>query len=197
MFTGLVESTGIIDKSQKKGNSLLWTITPNKKELFADIKVGESIAVCGTCLTVVELNLPAFTVEVSYETLLKSKASKLSVGNGVNLERAMLANARLDGHIVQGHVDTVGFVSKKRIKGEMILFEVKFDSKYNNLVVEKGSIALDGISLTISKCLSGAVEVSIISHTVKETEIANWTVGYKINIEFDIIGKYIIKAHLK
>lgn len=197
MFTGLVESTGKINRVEKRGNSILWTITPKNIDLFTDVKIGESIAVLGTCLTVVEITKPKFTVEVSYETLQKSKASKISMGDGVNLERAMLANARLDGHIVQGHVDCIGYVSKKRIQGEMVLFEIKFDSKYNNLVVDKGSIALDGISLTISKCLSGAVEVSIISHTVKETEISKWSPGYKINIEFDIIGKYIVKAGLR
>jgi len=193
VFTGLIESKGKIDRIDKRGNSTLFTIIPEKKDLFFNIKIGESIAISGTCLTVLGIDKPIFTVEVSYETMQRSKANLISIGDNVNLERAMLANARLDGHIVQGHVDTVGYVSKKRVRGEMIVFEIKFDSKFNNLVVEKGSIALDGTSLTISKCLSGAVEVTIISHTVRETIISEWKPGYKVNIEFDIIGKYIVK----
>lgn len=193
MFTGLIESKGEIDRIDKRGNSTLFTIIPEKKDLFSNIKIGESISISGTCLTVLGIDKPKFTVEVSYETMQRSKANLISIGDNVNLERAMLVNARLDGHIVQGHVDTVGYVSKKRVRGEMIVFEIKFDSKFNNLVVEKGSIALDGTSLTISKCLSGAVEVTIISHTVRETIISEWKPGYKVNIEFDIIGKYIVK----
>lgn len=192
MFSGIIETTGKIDEIKRKKENIILSITPLKN--FDDIKIGSSISINGVCLTVIEIKDNTFKVEATPETLKRSNIKFLKKSSIVNLERALSATSRLDGHIVQGHVDTIGTIKKIKDKKEYYIYTIEFPSKYAPLIVEKGSIALDGISLTITKAFSSSLEVNIIPITYEETSVKrNWKIGYKVNIEFDIIGKYILR----
>ncbi len=158
-----------------------------------ECQIGESIAVDGVCLTVTEVGADGFSVDVSEETLSRSTLGRLKQGDQVNIERALRLSDRLGGHLVQGHVDGIGKIVKKEMRQQSWLIKISIDQRLAKYTIEKGSIAVDGISLTINKCYPSAFEVNIIPQTAKETTLLQKAVGDDVNIETDLIGKYIEK----
>ena len=188
MFTGLVEEVGKV-KSIQKGGAFLEV---ECSKILEDAKEGDSIAVNGVCLTVVKLSKSSVSFDVSQETLKRSNLSKLRPGSLVNLERALKVGERLGGHILQGHVDAViKLTSIKREGKGFITFSFELPSTFKVFVVEKGSVGIDGISLTVASIKSNAFSVAVIPHTYENTNLKTRKVGDLVNVEFDIIGKYV------
>ncbi|WP_019153478.1 riboflavin synthase [Robertmurraya massiliosenegalensis] len=189
MFTGIVEELGTLQNIQPKGKTLILTIQSHK--VLEGLKLGDSIAVNGVCLTVTYFNDTFFHVDIMPETFKDTSLSKLKQGSLVNLERALLANGRFGGHFVTGHVDAVGKISKRVQKENAIYIDITFPKEFHHLVLSKGSIAVDGTSLTIFGSDKTRVTVSLIPHTAKESVLGLKRVGEEVNIEFDLIGKYL------
>lgn len=189
MFTGLVEEKGIVKNLHRGTKSAVLTISGQK--IFDDLAIGDSVAVNGVCLTVTEIAGQNFKVDVMNETLLRSSLGNLVSGSYVNLERAMAANGRFGGHIVSGHIDGVGVIKSIRPDDIAVRYVISADPQIMQYIVQKGSVALDGISLTVSNVWQDSFEVSVIPHTAKSTILSEKTVGSLLNIENDIIGKYI------
>lgn len=189
MFTGLVMGMGRIEAAENRGDETRFRI----RALFdlPDIELGESIAVNGVCLTVETFGEGWFTAYASRETMSVTSLGDLRVGGEANLERAMAMGDRFGGHIVSGHVDCQAVVAEVRPAGESKIYKLSFDAAHGKYVIPKGSVALDGISLTINACGPDWLEVNIIPETQKATTISGWTPGRKINMETDIIGKYV------
>lgn len=193
MFTGIIEKVGKIKRTnlQITGEYL---ITIECKSLTPDrFIIGESISVNGICLTVTKKGKTYFSTLASKETLSKTNLSKNKKDSKVNLERAMRANSRFGGHIVSGHIDEVGVVTKVKKSGKSIQYWFKIDKKASKYIIEKGSIAIDGISLTINKVIKNEFTVNIIPHTTKNTISGEWKKGSLVNLEFDMIAKYVEK----
>lgn len=189
MFTGLIEQTGTVGRVISKGNYLVITVIPETP--FEGVVDGESIAVSGPCLTVVSHDERSFTVEASQETVQVTTLGTLRAGNRVNLERALRADARLGGHFVSGHIDcTLNVLNVNQI-GNSLQVTVELPSEYEELVVDKGSVALDGISLTVARVDDDGFMVNIIPETQRRTTWRDIRAGDMINVEFDMIGKYI------
>ena len=189
IFTGIIEEIGRLADIKKEKD--LYTLKISCKKVLEGTKKGDSIATNGVCLTVTELGHDFYLAEVMVETINSTNFKTLSLGEPLNLERALSPAKRLDGHIVQGHVDGVGEIVNILKRGHEIVYRIKFDSDNFKYIAEKGSIALDGISLTVSKVGENYFEVSIIPTTIADTNLANKKVGEKINIETDIIGRYV------
>jgi riboflavin synthase len=191
MFTGLVEGIGKIKAVRRIGDDMRLTISP----LFqiTDCRVGDSISVDGVCLTVIEVSEGSFTMDVSGETLSRSTLSLLRQGDEVNLERSLRLTDRLGGHLVSGHVDGIGKILKKEPEQRSWLLRIGIDEQISRYTIEKGSVAVDGISLTINRCEDRFFEVNIIPQTSKETTILKKNLGDLLNIEADMIGKYVEK----
>ena len=191
MFTGIVLGLGTIKQVSPKGKGLKFFIEPDFK--FDEPQLGESIAVNGVCLTATEFRAGGFSVDVSPETLSRTTLGRLKAGSRVNLERALRLSDRLGGHLVSGHVDAVAVVSGKRPMGDFTVWEFSIDPACDRYIIEKGSIAIDGISLTVNTCSPGRFSVAIIPHTAKLTTMGFRKPGDQVNIELDIVGKYIEK----
>lgn len=192
MFTGIVEDVGKVREIKTKSKDVLFII--QVKHIDAgEIGLGESIAVNGTCLTVISSGKNNFTVEASHETLKRTNLSKLKVGSKVNLERALKIGGRLGGHIVNGHVDGIGKVESIEKRGKSIEIWFSLPEELSRYVVEKGSIAVDGVSLTINAVNGNRFSVNIIPYTQDATIFAELRSGDLVNIECDIIGKYVEK----
>jgi len=191
MFTGLIEEIGKVKKIDSMKDGIRVNISAAK--IMDDIKVDDSIAVNGVCLTAVKIDTNSFTVEAVGETLKKTTLNELKENQIVNLERAVRLNDRLGGHLVQGHVNGVGRISNIQKLGENYFLEVEVDPKLTKYLIDEGSIAIDGISLTIAKLVENKVGVSIIPHTWKNTNLNSRNIGAKVNIETDVIAKYIEK----
>jgi riboflavin synthase len=189
MFTGIIEELGTIQRIVSQGNTLVLTI--KAKKILEDIKLGDSIAVNGVCLTVTDFTHDSFSLDVMPETFHSTSLSNLQQGSLVNLERAMSANGRFGGHFVTGHVDTVGSIVKREPKENAIYIDIQYPKEFNHLSLYKGSVTLDGTSLTIFGTSHHQLTVSIIPHTAKESVLGMKKVGDKVNIEFDMIGKYV------
>ena len=189
IFTGIIEEVGRLSDIKKEKD--LYTLKVSCKKVLEGTKKGDSIATNGVCLTVTELGDEFYKAEVMVETINSTNFKNLSSGEALNLERALSPSKRLDGHIVQGHVDGVGEIINILKRGHEIVYRIKFDSDNFKYIAEKGSIALDGISLTVSKVGENYFEVSIIPTTIADTNLANKNLGEKINIETDIIGRYV------
>ena len=188
MFTGIVETQGIVKKIIEKGtNKTFWIKSPISSKLKAD----QSVAHDGVCLTVEEIKNDWHRVTAIAETLVKTNLDDWHVGIKVNLERCLKINARLDGHFVQGHVDATALCIAKKEKDGSWEFRFEFPSAFNSLIIEKGSITLNGISLTAFNVGGTSFDVAIIPYTFKHTNMDLVNVGQKVNIEFDILGKYI------
>ena len=189
MFTGLIQGMGRVENADNLGGQTRFRI----KALYdlADIETGESIAVNGACLTVETHGERWFTAYASAETLSKTGLGGLRTGATVNLERAMAMGDRFGGHMVSGHVDCLAEVRDVRPAGESTVYILAFPEEFGPLVVPKGSVALDGISLTVNQCDQTSLSVNIIPATQKETTISTWTKGRKVNMETDVIGKYV------
>jgi riboflavin synthase len=178
--------------SIKKGN-VSSKITFGGSKIFDDIHLGDSVAINGVCLTAETLTENSFTADVMAETLRRSSLGDLKIGSKVNMERAMLCNGRFGGHIVSGHVDATGVVTDFKREENAVWVTISAESKTLKYIVEKGSVALDGISLTVANVDNTSFKVSVIPHTASETTLLNKSVGDKINIECDVVGKYIEK----
>ena len=191
MFTGIIEEVGIIRHIARGRDSAVLTIAATT--VLEGTKIGDSIAVNGICLTVTSLGTDQFTADVMHETLNRSSLSRLRVGSAVNLERAMPATGRFGGHIVAGHVDGVGSIDRIRRDDNAVLFTILAMPEILRYVVEKGSITIDGISLTVAKVDSESFSVSIIPHTAAQPTLSQRKVGDIVNLENDVIGKYVEK----
>lgn len=191
MFTGLIETLGRIQAVEHQGGGLRLRIVPDAP--LDDLAVGESIAVEGVCLTVTACGAPGFTADVSAETLARSTLGALRPGHRVNLERAMRLSERLGGHLVSGHVDGTGTIQKMEPRGEYWFIRIGIAPRLSRYTIEKGSVAVDGISLTINRCGEGFFEVNIIPETARATTLLKKRAGAKVNIETDLIGKYVEK----
>jgi len=191
MFTGLIEEKGTIESLTKKGNSAQIKIKAD--EVLKTAKIGDSISTNGVCLTVTEKTSKTFTVDVMPETMNRSNLRNLKYGSTVNLERALKVGDTLDGHMVSGHVDGVGIVSDYRKDDNAVWMSVKADKNVLKYLVEKGSIAIDGTSLTVAYVDDRSFKVSIIPHTGESTTLLDKKVGDEVNLECDMVGKYIEK----
>ncbi|MCI7106944.1 MAG: riboflavin synthase [Agathobacter sp.] len=191
MFTGIVDQIGVIKSLQKGVCSAV--ITVEAEALMDDLHIGDSIAVNGVCLTVTAFSQGTFLADVMHETFNRSFLAALRPGSHVNLERAMRADGRFGGHIVAGHVDGIGTIAGIERDDNAIWYRVKAEDAIMRYIVEKGSVAIDGISLTVAKVYGDAFSVSIIPHTAGNTILGEKRVGDVVNLENDIIGKYVEK----
>lgn len=191
MFTGIIEETGIIKRIVLQGTS--GQITIQAKKVLEGTKTGDSIAVNGICLTVTALLRDGFTADVMAETVRRSSLSQAGNGDLVNLERAMAADGRFGGHIVSGHIDGTGKIISYRREENAVWVEVEASGDILKLIVEKGSICIDGISLTVAAVSDMSFQVSVIPHTGEETTLLKKRPGDLVNLENDIIGKYVEK----
>ncbi len=191
MFTGIIQDTGTVRKLTRKGEDALLEVTTELP--LEDVKVGDSIAVSGGCLTVTTLGKKSFAFDVSAETLSKTTLGKLKAGDRVNLEKALRMSDFLGGHLVLGHVDCAGRIVERSSRAGSIVFGITLEPGLSKYVVAKGSIAVDGISLTVNSCEGDRFYVNIIPHTAEKTTLAGKKAGDSVNIETDILGKYVEK----
>ncbi len=189
MFTGIVNSVGTVKDLARRGEDALLAI--NTSMGLDDVRVGDSIAVSGACLTVVSVAKDSFSADVSAETLAKTILKELKTGATVNLEKALTLNTPLGGHFVLGHVDCVGDIREKKERSNSIIFGVEVGEETGRYIVQKGSIALDGISLTVNQYENNRFYVSTIPHTARETTLGFKKAGDQVNVETDILGKYV------
>lgn len=191
IFTGIIEELGVVKSIAINGAS--GCITVKAKKVLEGTQLGDSIAVNGTCLTVTSINSDGFSADVMAETVKRTSLSQVGKGDLVNLERAMILNGRFGGHIVSGHIDGTGTITKYTKEENAIWVTIKAPDEILDLIVEKGSICIDGISLTVATVSDQDFQVSIIPHTAKETTLIHKKVGSLVNLENDIVGKYIKK----
>ena len=189
MFTGIIENIALVKEIKKDGDNLIFTF---ESDLTSELKIDQSISHNGICLTVVDITDNTYSVVAIKETVLKSSIKNWKVGDKVNLERAMKIGNRLDGHIVQGHVDQVGVCEKISEELGSWYFTFKYE-KSDNITIEKGSIAINGISLTVVDSQTNKFSVAIIPYTYNHTNFKNLNIGDTVNLEFDMVGKYISK----
>ena len=190
MFTGIIEAVGTVRAIEPRGGDVRLSIATGKLDL-GDVKLGDSIATNGVCLTAVVLPGDGFVADVSTETLTRSTLKSLKVGDRVNLEKALMPQSRLGGHIVSGHVDGIGEVVGRDVSARAVLFRIKAPDELAKYIAEKGSITTDGISLTVNGLRGAEFDLTIVPHTVQETNIAGWQPGTKVNLEVDVIARYL------
>ncbi len=189
MFTGIIEETGYVRNIKRGAKSVSFSISCMK--ILDDLKTGDSVATNGICLTVTAISNSSFSADIMNETLSRSSLGSLNIGSRVNLERAMPVNGRFGGHIVSGHIDGIGKVTSITKDDIAVWYCIKTIPKIMQYVIEKGSIAIDGISLTVAKVTPDSFSVSVIPHTIQKTTLSDKNVGSIVNLENDIIGKYI------
>jgi riboflavin synthase len=185
VFTGIVEEVGVVAKISDKA------MTVRASKVLEDVKLGDSIAVNGACLTTVDFSKSEFSVDLSPETMRRTSLGQLSAGGPVNLERALLVSDRMGGHIVQGHVDGTGRVMSIKSDGDSIIFRVRVPKRLNRYIVEKGFVAVDGISLTVVKRGASSFTLAVIPYTLENTNLSAVSVGDRVNLEADILAKYV------
>ena len=191
MFTGIIQGQGTVLEKKPAGGGMVFCVEAGFD--LTDPEEGESIAINGACMTAREIKNRKFLVDVSPESLSRTGLGALSVGSLVNLERALRLADRLGGHLVSGHVDTRGRVEERRSAGDFTLFSFSLDAGLAKYVIEKGSITIDGVSLTVNSCTGNRFSVSIIPHTLAVTTLGQLKQGDQVNLEVDIIGKYVEK----
>ena len=194
MFTGIIEAFGKVENLKKDGDNLHITLSSS---LAKSLKIDQSVAHNGVCLTVVACNAAQYTVTAISETLKKTNLGTLAVGERVNLERAMKLGDRLDGHLVQGHVDQTATCTEVLSEEGSWKYHFTYDPKKGNITIEKGSITVNGVSLTVVDCGSDSFSVAIIPYTYKHTTFHAFKKGTIVNLEFDLIGKYLAKLASK
>lgn len=192
MFTGLIQSVGKILRIDGSGGEARLTIAPSSKgRPFSELMLGESIAVNGACLTVEKFDSASFSAFASGETLRLTNLGGLRRGDSVNLERALRLGDSLGGHLVSGHVDALCTLVERRPAGSSTLLRFSFPAQFRRQIIPKGSVAVDGVSLTVNACGDDFFEVNVIPATLAETTLADWKAGRAINLETDLIGKYV------
>lgn len=189
MFTGLIEGIGELKTIEARGKDMRLSIQASFD--LEGFQTGESVAVDGVCLTVISWQGRVFTVDVSQETLSRSTLGQRSVGDEVNLERALRLGDRIGGHLVNGHVDGKARVVARKQRGDSLVFSFELVKELGRYIIEKGSVAVNGVSLTVNRCDEQSFDVNIVPHTARVTTIGHWRVGDEVNIEVDIIGKYV------
>lgn len=192
MFTGIIEGMGTVSNLKEELDNLHITI---KSDITKELKIDQSIAHNGVCLTVVDINNNLYTVTAINETLEKSNLGVIKLGDKINLERAMILGERLDGHIVQGHVDQTGICTRVTEENGSWMFTFKYDDSINNITIEKGSITVNGVSLTVVNSKDGEFSVAIIPYTFDNTNFGYIKPDTVVNLEFDVIGKYVQRLH--
>lgn len=190
MFTGIIEAIGSIRAMTPKGGDVRVHVATGKLDL-SDVRLGDSIAVNGTCLTVVELPGDGFWADVSRETIARSAFSDLKVGSRVNLEKALTPTTRLGGHLVSGHVDGVGEIVSRADNARAIQFRVRAPRELAKYIALKGSITVDGVSLTVNAVDGAEFELTIVPHTLQETIMADYQAGRRVNLEVDLLARYL------
>jgi len=190
MFTGIIEAVGTVSSLQGRGGDMRVTIRTGKLDL-SDVKLGDSIAVNGICLTAVALPGDGFVADVSGETLRRSAFVDLRVGSRVNLEKALTPTTRLGGHMVSGHVDGVGELLSLSNDGRSVRMRIQAPAELARYIAEKGSITVDGVSLTVNAVDGGLFDLNIVPHTMQETTLVDFAVGRRINLEVDLIARYL------
>lgn len=190
MFTGIIESLGIVKNIVQEGENFHITI---ESDFTSELKIDQSVAHNGVCLTTVDINNKEYTVTAIKETLDKSNFKHLKIGDVINLERAMVLGARLDGHIVQGHVDQTAVCTDVIEEDGSWVFSFEYDSSLNNVTIEKGSVTINGTSLTVINSKKDSFSVAIIPYTYELTNFHTFKKGTVINLEFDVIGKYVAR----
>ncbi|MFY4775919.1 riboflavin synthase [Metabacillus sp. RGM 3146] len=191
MFTGIVEEIGRVESIRQGSRSMILSISASS--ILDDVSLGDSISINGVCLTVTDFTNRSFTVDVMPETMKATNLHQLNKGSSVNLERAMAANGRFGGHFVSGHVDGTGKIVRKKAEENAVYYEIETSPSVTETLVMKGSIAVDGVSLTIFGLKDGCVTISLIPHTLSQTIIGMKKEGDLVNIECDLIGKYLHK----
>ena len=191
MFTGIIQAVGTVRRMTRKGGDALLSVDAAMG--LDEVSIGDSIAVNGACLTVTAKSGQGFTADVSSETLARTNLSVLKAGDPVNLEKALQMKDLLNGHIVLGHVDGLGRIQERAVKSQSVIFGVEVSEGLSRYVVENGSIAVDGISLTVNRCEKNRFYVNIIPHTARATTLSIRKEGDLVNIETDILGKYVEK----
>ncbi|SHI68768.1 riboflavin synthase alpha chain [Mesonia phycicola] len=194
MFTGIIEEVARIHSIEKENENLHITVEAN---FTSELKIDQSVAHNGVCLTVVEINSNLYKVTAIKETLNKTTLNNLSVGDFVNLERGMILGERLDGHLVQGHVDQTGICINKTSQNGSHIFTFEYSNEYENITIEKGSITVNGVSLTVFNSGDNTFSVAIIPYTLENTTFKYLSIGDQVNLEFDVIGKYAKKLYKK
>ena len=192
MFTGIIETLGIVTEIKKEQNNLHLTLSSS---ITPELKIDQSVAHNGICLTVVAINETKYTVTAIGETINKTNISNWNVNDEVNLERAMKLGDRLDGHIVQGHVDQIGTCIEAYETNGSWHYTFEYDPNRSNITIEKGSITVNGVSLTVVNSEKNKFSVAIIPYTYEHTNFHNFKVGTVVNLEFDVIGKYVARLH--
>ncbi len=191
MFTGIIESLGTIERIQSQGEGKILHISSDLD--LTESRIGDSIAVNGACLTAVSLGKKGFSVDVAPETIDRTSLKSAGPGTRVNIERALKLSSRIDGHLVSGHIDGTGTIAGISRRSNAVIVDIQVDPVLSRDMIEKGSVAVDGISLTINQCRDNGFEVSIIPHTAAVTTIGFKKPGDQVNIETDMLGKYVRK----
>ena len=194
MFTGIIEDLGIVEALEQENTNLHLTI---KSKLASELKIDQSVSHNGVCLTVIDLTASSYTVTAIKETLDKTSLNSLKVGDRVNLERALKLGDRLDGHIVQGHVDQVGTCINVEAQNGSWIYTFEYNPKLGNITIEKGSVTVNGVSLTVVNSKDNGFSVAIIPYTYEHTNFHTFEEGTVVNLEFDVIGKYVSRLHTK
>ena len=194
MFTGRIEDLGIVEALEQENTNLHLTI---KSKLASELKIDQSVSHNGVCLTVIDLTASSYTVTAIKETLDKTNLNSLKVGDRVNLERGLKLGDRLDGHMVQGHVDQVGTCINVEAQNGSWIYTFEYNPKLGNITIEKGSVTVNGVSLTVVNSKDNGFSVAIIPYTYEHTNFHTFEEGTVVNLEFDVIGKYVSRLHTK
>ncbi|QTE21770.1 riboflavin synthase [Polaribacter cellanae] len=194
MFTGIIETLGVVTNIEKEQDNVHLTV---KSSITNELKIDQSVAHNGVCLTVVAINNDEYTVTAIKETLDKTTIGLLKPADAINLERAMKLGDRLDGHIVQGHVDETGVCTNIEKQNGSTIFTFSYNSEKNNITIEKGSITVNGVSLTVVNSKENSFSVAIIPYTFDNTSFKNISLNNKVNLEFDVIGKYVSRLMVR
>jgi riboflavin synthase len=190
MFTGIIEAVGAVKRLQPMGGDLRFVIESSSLDM-SDVQIGDSIAVNGVCLTVIEFDTDSFTADVSNETISLTSLKDLKAGSAVNLEKAMLPTTRMGGHLVSGHVDGLGTVVNKFEDARSIRLEIEIPASLRKYIANKGSICIDGTSLTVNSVTDRVVGLNIVPHTQERTVIQHYTKGTQVNLEVDLVARYL------
>jgi|TARA_B100001093_G_scaffold327230_1_gene312196 riboflavin synthase len=194
MFTGIIEDLGVVESLEREATNLHLTI---KSHLASELKIDQSVSHNGVCLTVVKRNSNSYTVTAIKETLDKTNLNTLTEGAIVNLERGLKLGDRLDGHIVQGHIDQIGTCVEVQSQNGSWTYTFEYEPKLGNITIEKGSVTVNGVSLTVVDSKNNSFSVAIIPYTYENTNFKHFKIGSVVNLEFDVIGKYVSRLHTK